>query len=93
MGRPSTFTKEESDRLFDMRDRQGLSWHVIGDELGRYYRHCWDHYFMLHENKGRGPFTEAEDAQLVRLVEEAMQAAHAAREARALDGLEEERVN
>ena len=34
---------------------QGLSWHVIGDELGRYYRHCWDHYFMLHENKGRGP--------------------------------------
>tara|TARA_B100000780_G_scaffold39221_1_gene24382 strand:- start:228 stop:455 length:228 start_codon:yes stop_codon:yes gene_type:complete len=54
VGRPSTFTKEESDRLFDMRDRQGLSWHVIGDELGRYYRHCWDHYFMLHENKGRG---------------------------------------
>jgi len=25
---------------------------------------------MLHENKGRGPFSEAEDAQLVRLVEE-----------------------
>ena len=40
LGRPSTFTKEESARLFDMRDRQGLSWHVIGDELGRYYRHC-----------------------------------------------------
>ena len=52
------------------RDVTQLSWHVIGDELGRYYRHCWDHYFMLHENKGRGPFSEAEDAQLVRLVEE-----------------------
>ena len=32
---------------------QGLSWASIGDELGRYYRDCWDHYFMLKENKAR----------------------------------------
>ena len=54
LGRPSTFTKEESDRLFDMRDRQGASWHAIGDELGRYYRHCWDHYYTRHEHKKMG---------------------------------------
>ena len=30
--------------------------------LPRYYRHCWDHYYMVSEHQKQGPFSEAEDA-------------------------------
>ena len=89
-GQVTTFSAEDTATLLEMHAR-GCTWAQIGEALGRYYRHCMDHYHVVKETAKLGPWSAAEDQQLVRLVEEAMGATRRARERRAADGLADER--
>ena len=89
-GQVTTFSAEDTATLLEMHSR-GCTWAQIGEALGRYYRHCMDHYHQVTETAKLGPWSAAEDQQLMRLVEEAMGATRRVRERHAADGLADER--